>query len=75
LAKLEYYWLLSDGKTVRQISHEEWFNMNRQNWNRKCNLNLICFMDSSFLQLRRGKNYVTVSLKQLKQLLNGDKVG
>jgi len=71
----KYYWLLSDGKTVREISWEEYHKINMENWKRETNLKLICYLDNSFFQARRGKKYVTVHLRQLKQILNGENVG
>ena len=64
-----YFWLLSDQKTVREISWEKWRELANKDWNRDNHVRTICSVSKSELYFRRGKASFWIPLRQLKEVL------
>ena len=57
-----YYHIYADGKTVREISEEQYFKLQRRN----C---LVCWLDEEGIVFVKGYSVIHIPLKQLKQIL------
>lgn len=64
MTKARFFWLLSDNKTVREISAEEYFRKERQ----KKACQLIILHDTE-ITLVKGKRICWLPRKQLQQVL------
>lgn len=66
--KAKNYWLLSDGKTVREITWEQWRDMVNEDYDRKNKRTLMRVWDSE-VYFRKGKSSFWVDRRQLEKVL------
>ena len=64
----KYFWLLSDGKTVREISIEEFRYLSRRSQESPQGYLLLVLFDSE-IHIAKGQSMLNVPLKQLNQVL------
>lgn len=60
---MKYFHLLSDDKTVREISWEKYRKLCMGDRSK------VLALAKSWLNIRKGKHYVKVNLKQLEEIL------
>lgn len=66
---MKYFWLYADGKTVKEISWEEY----RKLFVSK-NRYLLCRIYSDTeIAFRKGNNYIWLPLRQLKEILGNER--
>jgi len=65
---MKYFWLLSDRKTVRELSQEQWKGIMREN-RRHRNKKRVARIDGTDIYLNDGYDGFWISLKQLMQIL------
>lgn len=64
-----YFWLKSDGKTVKEISFEEYRKIVKTEWTWTSNTRMICRLTDSEIYVRKGQNYFWIPMRQLKEVL------
>ena len=66
-----YYHLLSDGKTIREISGDEWLNivLNQRKWS---NTKLVATIYDNEISLNKGDNHIFLLKMQLDKLIHKD---
>ena len=69
---MKYYWFLSDGKIVREISWEEWRKMASKDMHKKSNTRLLCRIETSYISFRKGNRHIWIPLKQLRKVLENE---
>jgi len=71
MSDVKYFWLLSDGKTVREISQEEFRRLNKQNWSysHKFQSYLLLVLFGTEIHIAKGTSMLNVPLKQLREIL------
>lgn len=64
----KYYHLYADGKTVKEISNDEWFKIlvKEQGWS---NTKLVATVYENEISINKGRNHIFVTKSQLEQIL------
>ena len=60
--------LYTDGKTVREISREEWQMIWTQDQKNQ-NTRLLCSVSGTEVYFRKGENGISIPMRQLKKVL------
>ena len=68
--KRRAFWLLSDGKTVREVSWREWSDIAQKEYNKTKNTRLICTVSPSEVYIRKGNLSIWIPTEQLKEILS-----
>lgn len=64
---MKYYHVYANHKTVKEISHKEYFKLSqRPNF-------MVCWIDGEDIGFIKNNNVILVSLVQLEQILNSSK--
>ena len=66
--KWRYFWLLSDGKTVKEITWEKYRELINKEISSGLNYKVIVYLGSE-LYLHHGTNSLNISLNQLENVL------
>lgn len=64
-----FFWLMSDRKTVRELTFEAWREIMFTEFKKKTNSRLLVRVDHSAVYARKGERSLWISLEQLKQVL------
>lgn len=67
--RAKYYHIYSDGKTIKEITWDEWREIINQDSKRTANFRLIARVSDSELYLRKGLRYTWIQRSQLDQIL------
>lgn len=67
--KPRFFWLYSDGETVKVISWEDWCNIVNKEWQSDGNTRLLCRVHDNEVYIRKGRNYIGIQKSQLKAIL------
>lgn len=65
---MKFFWLLSDGKTVREISFEKYKELARKGFDSSKSSQLAVLFDSE-IHFQKSRSYMNIRLTQLSQLL------
>ena len=66
---VRWFWLYSDGKTVKEISWDEWSKIVQKDWNSHGPTRLLCRVHGNDIHIRKGSKYVYVKKAQLLSVL------
>jgi len=69
--KPKYFWLLSDGKTIREISRDEYLHLHARNWQNGLNTFQLIVSWNNEIHFEHGKAMLNVRLRQLTKILEG----
>lgn len=69
MTETKYYHLLSDGKTVREITWEDWLQMGREDYDRSNTRLMVRILADGDLTARKGKSYNYIPKRQLDKVL------
>lgn len=73
--KPKYYWLYSDGKTVKEISLEQFHKISISDRKNTENSHLLAVVWDSEVYFAKGKPSITIRRKQLTQILGDEDAG
>lgn len=65
-----YFWLLSDRKTVREISLEKWRKLRKIDFYSENISYFLIVTYNNALAVTKGKTHIWLPLKQLKEVLS-----
>jgi len=71
--KPKYYWLLSDGKTIRELTREQYRNMAIQDMRQNRDSHLFAVVWDSEVYFGRGRKGINIRRFQLDKILGDDK--
>lgn len=66
--KQRFFWLYADGKTVKEISWEEWRKIANDDYKRE-KTRKICRVDNTEFYARKGNNFIWIPRRQLEEVL------
>lgn len=68
--KVRWFWLLSDHKTIREISWDQWKKIVEKDFEKRSHTRLICRVCDSEIYFRKGSDFLWIPMDQLKEILS-----
>jgi len=70
--KPRFFWVYANGKTIKEISWEEWAKMVNRDFNRETSRLLVRIHDND-IYFRKGSQGIWMRKKNLKEILQKEK--